>query len=108
MIKMNKASDYNEGDQVVFGDKMEPGFVMSQNGRTVYCRFWSSTNLGSLRSLSQSEACDPKHLNKTENRVPDYIVKCWLHFIKEELYKPSTIRPWFKSSSLDAATDKIL
>ena len=79
---MQKSEDFNEGDQIVFGDDMEPGFVTSHTDKVVYCRFWSSTNLGSLRTMANSESCNPADLNKTPQNVPDSIIRNWLNHIK--------------------------
>ncbi len=56
------------GKPVVFDDEyrdLEHGFVTSWNDRFVYCRFFRSAShirLISLRTVANSEACDPKHL----------------------------------------------
>ena len=81
---MEKAQDFNEGDQIIFGENMEPGFVTSHTDKVVFCRFWSPTNLGSLRTLANSESCNPADLNKTGENVPDAIIQHWLEYIKED------------------------
>ena len=74
------------GDQIVFKyphGKREYGFVTSITDR-VFCRFWSESNLGSLRTLSCSEACDIELIEKTGENVPQEIINAWLGYIEGE------------------------
>ena len=74
------------GDQIVFtyshGAK-QWGFVTSKNSKHVFCRFWSDLNLGSLRTLSCSEGCEPSMVEKTGENVPQPIIEAWLELIEK-------------------------
>lgn len=55
------------GKQIVYtsagGDKQEFGFVSSwRNNGTVFCRFWSTHDSTSLRTVANSEACNMQDL----------------------------------------------
>lgn len=77
----------NIGDQIRFDSNseanMEYGFVIGKSNTMVYCRFWSKTVLGSLRTLANSESCEPSTINKTGLNVPQQIINEWLKYIKE-------------------------
>lgn len=73
--------DFKEGDQIVYGRDREPGFVTSTTNESVFCRFWSTTNIGSLRTLANSESCNPRDLNKVPENVPQEIVELWIKYI---------------------------
>lgn len=75
------------GEQIVFiyshGEK-QYGFVTGQNDKYIFCRFWSKDNLGSLRTLSSSEACLLENLQKTGENVPQQIIDAWLNYLDYE------------------------
>ena len=62
-----RAEDLKVGRQIVYtsagGDKQEFGFVSSwRNNGTVFCRFWNKQDSTSLRTISNSEACNIRDL----------------------------------------------
>lgn len=78
-------SNFKIGDQICFDPGHESGkeygFVARANSEIVFCRFWSKTNLGSLRTLANSEGCDPRQLSKTGENVPKEIIDAWLQYL---------------------------
>jgi hypothetical protein len=79
---------FKMGDQIVFHpwheSGKEYGFVTgtTSNG-SVACRFWSENNLGSMRTMANSELCNPKQLTKIGDagNVPKEIVEAWLVYL---------------------------
>jgi len=80
--------EFNIGDQISFDPGheagIEYGFVTGKNIRYVFCRFWSKTNLGSLRTLANSEGCNPEKLKKLPENVPQEIINEWLKYLGYE------------------------
>jgi len=82
---MNDRKNFKRGDQIVYNcyNKTEFGFVTGTNKKYVFCRFWSATNIGSLRTLANSEGCRTEYLNKTGENVPPVIIQAWLKYIEK-------------------------
>lgn len=86
---------FHPGDQVLYlplvadGDpeheSVERGFVTATNGRTVFCRFWSKTDPGSIRNRHCSEGCDAEDLRLQESVPPGEVI-AWMRQLygKEE------------------------
>lgn len=73
-------SEFKRGDQIKYTDgvgSVERGFVTDVRETAVFCRFWSVQYPGSLRTLANSEGCNPEDLTK-EDFVLQGIVDEWL------------------------------
>jgi hypothetical protein len=62
---------------------VEFGFVTSQRGDTVFCRYWRHQQLGSLRTRANSEGTPANYLVPYDS-VPDSIVRDSLKRIDAE------------------------
>ncbi len=83
---MKTMPEFKIGDQIVYDpgheSGIEHGFVTDVRSETVFCRFWSPTNLGSLRTLANSEGCPFSSLSKTGENVPQEIIEAWLKYLE--------------------------
>lgn len=59
--------------------RCEDGFVTTDKGDSVFCRFWSRTNIGQLRTKSCSELTPAQnivvHKSTTEKKVKEALEK---------------------------------
>lgn len=79
-----KAKDFKRGMQIIYNGGIGdgPGFVTSTNPNYVFCRFWSMSNYGALRTTANSEACNPNDLKPVGENVPQEIIEAWLKYLE--------------------------
>ncbi|MCK5607655.1 hypothetical protein KAR91_37570 [Candidatus Pacearchaeota archaeon] len=100
-----KAGEYPPGTQIMYvPSHTEPyskfcayGFIFSYNEMYVFCRFFNDNNFSSvkgyedLRTVANSEACNPEDLNLHISR-PQEIVDACVKKIQEDFDKGRTGR----------------
>ena len=75
---------FERGEQVVYAHekgKQEFGFVTSERGGLVFCRFFN--NVGGLRTQAGSEGTPRELLERHESR-PQSVIEEWLEVIDGE------------------------
>lgn len=79
-----KTEDFKRGMQIIYYGGLigDPGFVTGINSKFVFCRFWSKSNYGALRTTANSEACNPNNLKRVGEEVPQQIIKAWLKYLE--------------------------
>ena len=87
--------EFNRGDQIIYipghamGDPnhkdCEHGFVDQVTPAAVFCRYFSKTNIGVLRTRANSEATNVTDLMRSpSSMVPQEVVDAWLTIIDWE------------------------
>ena len=81
---MLKYEDFKTGLQIRYTPTGETGFITSYTTKTVFCRFWSKSFIGTLRTTANSEGCNPRDLESLSQNIPSEIINSWLEWIKNE------------------------
>ena len=87
-------AEFKRGNQIVYipghaqGNPNHPdcehGFVDQVTPAAVFCRYFSKTNVGVLRTRANSEATNAADLMKASSFVPQEVVDAWLTIIDWE------------------------
>jgi len=72
----------SDGDWDHSHPDVELGFVTSQRGSTVFCRYWRTGRVGCLRTMANSEATSASDLVRYQS-APDDLVQETLRWIEK-------------------------
>lgn len=79
--------EFKRGDQIKYNPghcKPEYGFVTEVRGEVVFCRFWSNFQGGELRTIANSESCNPRDIKLCRTNIPHVIIDAWLKHLGYE------------------------